>query len=206
MKTSAALLLRRSALTLVIACVFFPVSAFEIEEIVVTAQKREQSLQDVPISVNAFSKDFMARAGVNDVRGLVTLTPGFNGATEDSFTDAMTMRGISTNDYGVGGDPSTPVFVDGIWVGRTGGIQSSDLDNFDIVSQDSWEEVNLRVGFDSPDNWRLTLWVENVFDEEYFERGWATANEDNTGGFGTPNLQTWTSKPSTIGIDFEMEF
>jgi len=101
---------------------------FQIEEITVTAQMREQSLQDVPMSVNAFSEDFMERAGIDDVRGLVVMTPGFNGATEDSFTDAMAMRGISTNDFGVGGDPSVAVFVDGVWAGRTGGVQTSFFD------------------------------------------------------------------------------
>ena len=108
---------------------------FQIEEITVTAQMREQTLQDVPMSVNAFGEDFMKRAGIDDVRGLVIMTPGFNGATEDSFTDAMAMRGISTNDFGVGGDPSVAVFVDGVWAGRTGGVQTSffDMERAEVV-------------------------------------------------------------------------
>ncbi len=108
---------------------------FQIEEITVTAQMREQTLQDVPMAVNAFGEDFMERAGIDDVRGLVVMTPGFNGATEDSFTDAMAMRGISTNDFGVGGDPSVAVFVDGVWAGRTGGVQTSffDMERAEVV-------------------------------------------------------------------------
>lgn len=105
-----------------------PTTAQQIEEVTVTAQQREQTLQEVPIAVSAFSDSFMERANVDDVRGLVALSPGFNGATEDSFSDAMSMRGISTNDFGVGGDPSVAVFMDGVWQGRNGGVQTSYFD------------------------------------------------------------------------------
>jgi len=106
-----------------------------IEEVIVTAQKREQSLQDVPISVSAFSGEFLENAHMGDVRGLVDFTPGFSGRTEDSFTDALAMRGIVTNDFGIGGDPSVAVFVDGIWTGRTGGVQTAfyDIERAEVV-------------------------------------------------------------------------
>jgi len=99
-----------------------------IEEIVVTTQKREQSLQDVPVAVSAFSEEFMNRTGVRDLRDLVDMTPGFNGRTDDSFSDALAIRGISTNDFGLGGDPSVAVFVDGVYEGRNGGGVTSFLD------------------------------------------------------------------------------
>ncbi len=100
----------------------------QIEEVVVTAQKREQTLQEVPVAVSAFGGDFMKKANITDVRGLVDFTPGFAGRTEDSFTDAMSMRGVVTNDFGIGGDPSVAVFQDGVWAGRTGGVQMSFYD------------------------------------------------------------------------------
>ena len=56
---------------------------------------------------------------------IVDFTPGFSGNTEDGFTDALAMRGIATNDFGIGGDPSVAMFVDGIWSGRTGGVMTS---------------------------------------------------------------------------------
>ena len=99
-----------------------------IEEVIVTAQKREQSLQDVPIAVSAFSEDMLKRANVEDVRGLTDLTPGFSGRTEDSFNDALSIRGISTNDFGIGGDPSVGIFMDGVYEGRTGGAIGSFFD------------------------------------------------------------------------------
>src|SRR6187402_2418696 len=77
-----------------------------LEEVVITAQKRQQSLQDVPLSVSAFSGDMLKEGRMLDVRAIVGFTPGFSGNTEDGFTDALSMRGISTNDFGIGGDPS----------------------------------------------------------------------------------------------------
>lgn len=106
-----------------------------IEEVVVTAQKREQTLQEVPVAVSAFTGNMMARTGIDDVRGLVDLTPGFNGKTEDSFIDALSIRGIVTNDFGIGGDPSVAIFTDGVWAGRNGGVQMSfyDMERAEVV-------------------------------------------------------------------------
>ena len=47
-----------------------------IEEIIVTAQKREQSIQDVPISISAFNEEFLNNAGVDDVLELQFFVPG----------------------------------------------------------------------------------------------------------------------------------
>jgi iron complex outermembrane recepter protein len=106
-----------------------------LEEVVITAQKRQQSLQDVPLSVSAFSEDMLKAGRMADIRGIVDFTPGFSGKTEDGFTDALSMRGISTNDFGIGGDPSVAMFVDGIWSGRTGGVMTSmfDIERAEVV-------------------------------------------------------------------------
>ncbi len=112
-----------------------PAMGAEIEEVLVTAQKREQTLKDVPVAVTAFSSDMIEKARIEDVRGLVDFTPGFNGRTEDSFIDALGIRGIVTNDYGIGGDPSVAVFTDGVWSGRNGGVQMSfyDIERAEVV-------------------------------------------------------------------------
>ena len=129
------------------AAVSFPLASYAQEtatptqeivglgEVYVTAQKRQQSLQDVPLSVSAFTGEFLKEARMGDIRGLVDFTPGFSGRTEDSFTDALAMRGIATNDFGIGGDPSVAVFIDGTWAGRTGGVQTSfyDIERAEVV-------------------------------------------------------------------------
>ena len=109
--------------------------ASEIEVIEVQVQKRTQSVQDVPVAVSAFNGDMMDQLRIEDVRGLVDLTPGFNGKTEDSFIDALSIRGIGTNDFGIGGDPSVAIFTDGLWSGRNGGVQMSfyDMERAEVV-------------------------------------------------------------------------
>ncbi len=104
-------------------------------DVIVTAQKRQQSLQDVPLSVSAFSGEFLQESRLGDMRGLVDFTPGFSGRTEDGFTDALAMRGIATNDFGIGGDPSVAIFTDGIWSGRTGGVTTAfyDIERAEVV-------------------------------------------------------------------------
>jgi iron complex outermembrane receptor protein len=106
-----------------------------LAEVVITAQKRQQSLQDVPLSVSAFTGDMLSEGRMADIRSIVDFTPGFSGNTADGFTDALSMRGISTNDFGIGGDPSVAMFEDGIWAGRTGGVMTSmfDVERVEVV-------------------------------------------------------------------------
>lgn len=110
-------------------------SAVQIEEIIVTTQKREQSLQDVPISVSAFTGSFMEKAQISDAKQVASLTPGVSGDTDDSFLDSMNVRGISTNDFGVGAEPSIGLYQNGIYLGRTGGAVSSffDIEMVEVV-------------------------------------------------------------------------
>ena len=106
-----------------------------LEEVIVTSQKRQQSLQEVPLSVSAFTGEMLKEGRMADIRGIVDFTPGFSGKTEDGFTDALAMRGIATNDFGIGGDPSVAMFVDGIWSGRTGGVMTAmyDVERAEVV-------------------------------------------------------------------------
>lgn len=108
-----------SALTLMSAAV--PAFAQD-DEIVVTAQKRAESIQDVPIAISAFAGEFVRDVNLDDVKDLVTFTPGVTGNTFDSFIDYINVRGISTNDFGVGGDPSVPFFKNGLYQGRNGAV------------------------------------------------------------------------------------
>ena len=81
-------------------------------DIVVTAQKREQALNDVPMSISALSGDQLAKSGVSDIRDLVKLVPGFN-YTESAFgTPVYTLRGIGFYETSLGAKPTVSVYVD----------------------------------------------------------------------------------------------
>ncbi|MEJ8569548.1 TonB-dependent receptor [Elongatibacter sediminis] len=100
----------------------------QLEEIIVTAQKREQSIQDVPVAITAFGSDFIEDHGVLDVQDLYLYTPGYTAPPNYDFIGLSSIRGIRSNDFGYGGDPAFGIFVDGVYQGRTGASMSSIFD------------------------------------------------------------------------------
>lgn len=107
----------------------------QLEEVLVTAQKRSQSLLDVPLSISAFSGNKILEIGALDVKDIVTRTPGLAGFSKDSFVDSISVRGISTNDFGVGGDPSIAIFQNGVYSGRSGEALTSlyDVERVEVL-------------------------------------------------------------------------
>ncbi|WP_339860487.1 TonB-dependent receptor [Paremcibacter congregatus] len=102
--------------------------AITIDEIIVSAQKRDQSIQDVPIAISAYDANFIEKTKLDDVKDMIDFTPGFAGKTKDSFVDAISIRGIVTNSFGAAVDPSVGIFKDGVYQGRTGSAITSFFD------------------------------------------------------------------------------
>ncbi|MGH8428928.1 MAG: hypothetical protein ACREUF_00855 [Solimonas sp.] len=73
-------------------------------------------------------------------------------------------------------------------------------DNIPDAAVDSWSEFNFRFGYRADSDWYATLWVENAFDEEYFERGWENADSSNQFGYGLFNELVWPARPRTVGL------
>jgi iron complex outermembrane receptor protein len=105
-----------------------PATGEQTVEIVVTAQRRQERAADVPLAITAIDQAFIDSARLDDVKDLVTFTPGFSGNSDDSYIDGLAIRGITSNDYGIGGDPSIGIFKDGIYQGRTGSAVTSLFD------------------------------------------------------------------------------
>ena len=88
-----------------------------ITEIIVTAQRREENLQDVPISVSAFGADAIREKGLVDVSRLEGLVPGFTFGR--SGVDARpAIRGVRTESVDVNADTTIGMFIDGIYQSR----------------------------------------------------------------------------------------
>ena len=98
-------------------------------EIIVTAQRRNQSLKDVPISVSVISSAQIANNRIADTSGLVALAPGVSGKAQGIATPVFAIRGISTNSIGIGGESSVGVFWDEAYLGR---LESANLPLFDV--------------------------------------------------------------------------
>lgn len=82
--------------------------------IVVTAQRREERLQDVPLSITAQSGDQLAQAGVDDIRDLGNVVPGLTFTTQGAFA-APTIRGVQSTVALAGADSPVAIYVDGVY-------------------------------------------------------------------------------------------
>lgn len=127
---------RKSILALAVASTFASTVALAEQakspkdyEVIVVTQKRVQTLKEVPVSVSAYGGDFIDDFNINNATDLSKYTPGLNGGSaNDSFVDSLGIRGIVTQDYGIGGDPSIGLYFDGVYQGRSGGALSTFFD------------------------------------------------------------------------------
>lgn len=106
-----------------------PSSQTVLEEIIVTAEKREQRLQDVPMSIAAFSADQITKTRMNDLSSVARRTPNFVAALPEPTQPRLSIRGIGTNDREAGSDSSVVLFLDEEYIGRPG---ASSMDLFDV--------------------------------------------------------------------------
>ncbi|MEM8661989.1 MAG: TonB-dependent receptor plug domain-containing protein, partial [Pseudomonadota bacterium] len=104
-----------------------------LEEVIVTAQKRAQSLQDVPVAVTAFNSETIQEAGINNASDLAIMTPSLNAnANTSPFTTRLQIRGIGTSQTDPALEPSVGFFVDGVFMGRSG-LGTSDLTDIERI-------------------------------------------------------------------------
>lgn len=93
--------------------------ASAIEEIVVTAQKREESLQDVPIAISAFTKETLAAQNIDSIEDLEELVPGFNFDKYSPGQPRYYIRGIGNNLHSGSVENPVGVFLDGVYLSRS---------------------------------------------------------------------------------------
>jgi iron complex outermembrane receptor protein len=82
-----------------------------VEELVITAEKREQSLQDVPVAVSAYTSAKRDIVGMTGIQDFVNFTPGMN----YSGTDRISLRGAGRNTFYIGNDPGVATYSDGFY-------------------------------------------------------------------------------------------
>ena len=111
-----------------------------IETVTVTAEKRVENVQDVPIAITAFSGAALQDKGVTDLTGLSSLTPNvtldagtpFSG---DSSVLSASIRGIGSDDFAFNIDPGVGVYLDGVYLARTIGanVDLMDVDRIEVL-------------------------------------------------------------------------
>ncbi|MYE81155.1 MAG: TonB-dependent receptor [Gammaproteobacteria bacterium] len=105
-----------------------------VEEIIVSAQKRDESIQEVPIAISAFTGEELRNTGIKDSQGLVKAVPGVSGGLSGNYM-FITMRGINAGTYTAGSEPALGLYTDGIYRGRHGAAIGTylDLDRVEVL-------------------------------------------------------------------------
>ncbi len=105
-----------------------------LEEIVVTAQKRAENLQDTPLAITAITGASIEQYGRDDVAALAFRSPSL-AYSEAGGEAQLYIRGVGTNIFGVGADPSVAINLDGVYLGRPnmGLTQFLDVERVEVL-------------------------------------------------------------------------
>ncbi|MGB0669780.1 MAG: TonB-dependent receptor, partial [Porticoccaceae bacterium] len=96
-------------------------AGWQLEEVVVTAQKREEKLSDVPVAVTALTSEQIDSAYANNIEGLQSMVPSVSYRKGNTTRNsALTVRGIGTISFSIAAEPSVSTVVDGVVLGRSG--------------------------------------------------------------------------------------
>lgn len=89
-----------------------------LEEVVVTAQKREQSLQDIPLALQALSSDTLKQNGIATLSDISNISPGVKIADSQGAFSSAAIRGVNSFAFGFGLEESVPFYLDGVYLGN----------------------------------------------------------------------------------------
>lgn len=109
-------------------------TGLELETVVVTARKRPERLQDVPVSVNVVSGDVLAQRNIGNVQELAKYVPNFTVAATPN-NPAPYIRGVGSSAATFSFDQTVGTFVDGVYVGRPRAMMSAlfDIDAVEVL-------------------------------------------------------------------------
>lgn len=111
-----------------------------MDEITVTARKREEGLQDTPIAVSAFSGESLEARGIDRLDGIMTITPNVtfvnaNGNGGSSNNAQVYIRGVGQQDFVPTSDPGVGMYVDGVYLARSVGavLDLIDVERIEVL-------------------------------------------------------------------------
>ncbi len=105
-------------------------------EIIVTAQKREQNIQDVPVAVSVVSGDTLERQGGINIENAQYLVPSLNfRKSGTALNQSLYLRGVGTTTFSIGGEPSVGTVLDGVVLARSGEAFSDlvDIERIEVL-------------------------------------------------------------------------
>ena len=145
-----------------------------IEKIVVSTQKRSQSIQEVPIAISSIDEHMAENIGADRITDVIPFIPGITGQTVGLASNLWTIRGISSNDFTVGSEPSVGVFIDDAYIGRNALATGAffDIERVEVVKgpQGTLFGRNSAAG-------AINITTVKPEDDTYFELGAGFGNE-----------------------------
>lgn len=99
-----------------------------LEEVMVTAQKREQSIQDIPLSVSSFSGEQMEQLGVSDFTEITQQIPGLQLNTWSPNLTIFNLRGVSQNNFTDNLEAPVATYIDDVYIGSMNGLSGQMFD------------------------------------------------------------------------------
>jgi iron complex outermembrane receptor protein len=144
MKTSIATLMSGAALVIAVPALAQTAPAEEaqggIQEIIVTAQKRSENVQNVPIAISAFTAEALSERAVTSVASLSNIAPNvtLDAGTPFSGSSAVLsayIRGIGANDFAFNIDPGVGIYLDGVYLARSVGANQElpDVERVEVL-------------------------------------------------------------------------
>lgn len=132
---AGALVLQSLALTAIAQDAPATPDADALDRITVTAQKREQQIEDVPIAINAYSGDFLQKHGVSDYGDLGSMVPGLEVQTQSVSNPSISIRGITADLDDPTQEPRISLYQDGVSISRARGssVEMFDLERVEVL-------------------------------------------------------------------------
>jgi len=110
-----------------------PQAVAQLEEVIVTATKRTESLQDIPVSVTALSETTIQEAGVENIEDVAQLVPSLTVTTNiNPFAAGVRIRGFGTQQNDPSLEASVAFILDGVYMGRSG-LGMSDITDVERI-------------------------------------------------------------------------
>ncbi len=106
-----------------------------VETIVVTAQKREQAVLDVPVAVTAYTGQRLEQLGIEQFDDLAAFTPGLEIQEQSPNNPGFVIRGLTSDDGGASSEPRVSVYQDGVSISRARGayIELFDIERVEVA-------------------------------------------------------------------------
>ncbi|MBN7795600.1 TonB-dependent receptor [Parahaliea mediterranea] len=173
--------------------------AVQIEEVIVTARKKSEPLQDAPIAITAFSAGDLEAKGISTVTGINGFVPNLQAipSPSSSANVGMSIRGLSSGDPSFASDPKVGLYLDGVYIAKNSGAI------FDVIDIEAIEVLRGPQG---------TLWGKNTTGgainiatrkpggELYLRQ------ELSVGNFGYWKTRTSLDLPQSHGVSASLNF